>query len=96
MTLSKKPTKKLKVKKQVKSKKTSKTSKKDVKKKAIKEKISEVKSKINWEIFPDEEPTEKEYLDEEYPEDEGFGKDETDIMDDYEKVPREEEDLEIQ
>ena len=53
--------------------------------------------KVNWATLPGEEPTEEEYLDEEYPEEEGFGTEEGAIKApeaDYEKTPVETEDVE--
>jgi len=58
------------------------------------------KRKVNWAALPGEEPTEEEYLDEDYPEEEGFGSEEATVEkikgpeDDYEKLPIEAENVE--
>jgi hypothetical protein len=58
------------------------------------------KRKVNWAALPGEEPTEEEYLDEDYPEEEGFGTEEGTVEkvkapeDDYEKLPIETENVE--
>ena len=77
-----------------KPKKVAKQKKKQVTKKAKTGK--EETRKVNWAALPGEEPTEEEYLDEDYPETEGFGTEEESTApkkaeDDYVKAPVEQE-----
>ena len=69
------------------------------KKKQVTKKVKTGKEetrKVNWAALPGEEPTEEEYLDEDYPETEGFGTEEESTApkkaeDDYVKEPAEKE-----
>ena len=81
-----KPAKKVQTGKKVKSP-SKKIEKKSTKSQGVAEQPQ--KPKVNWEVFPDEEPNEKEYLDEDYPETDGFGKEKEEEVD-YEKLPKEE------
>jgi hypothetical protein len=100
MTKAKKRAKRKSIKKAVKKrhKKEKRRAKKTLKKKKARaELVEEGRKRVDWASMPGEEPTEEEYLDEDYPAEEGFGIEEEKVRppeDDYSKLPTEIENIE--